>query len=156
MEMKPSLNANTATKENLYKTVIPYRKTSVRNFFAYFKKFFERISHLTCYNRRPFIPVILAMLPLGTMTYDEISRWNFYVQCMPVEKKRIVSSKYLTVLMLALGGSVIVGCIKLIYDIAAGETDYRVIIMMIIVASVLALLVVSWMLSSVIYEHKEL
>lgn len=171
------------------------------------------------------IPVIIAMLPLGTMTYDEISRWNFYVQCMPVEKKRIVLSKYLTVLMLALGGSVIVGCIKLIYDIAAGGTDYRVIIMMIIVAfalgllvpcisiplnlkfstakgrifyliftgiicglipslflsddqnfsvkaaklinhfgvfsaisvaSVLALLVVSWMLSSVIYEHKEL
>ena len=102
------------------------------------------------------IPVIIAMLPLGTMTYDEISRWNFYVQCMPVEKKRIVLSRYLTVLMLALGGSVIVGCIKLIYDIAAGETDYRVIIMMIIVASVLALLVVSWMLSSVIYEHKEL
>lgn len=165
------------------------------------------------------------MILFGTMTYDEISRWNFYVQCMPVEKKRIVSSKYLTVLMIALGGAVIVGCIKLIYYIAAGETDYRVIIMMIIVAfalgllvpcisiplnlkfgtakgrifyliftgiicglipslflsddqnfsgkatklinhfgvfsaisvaSVLALLVVSWMLSSVIYEHKEL
>ena len=87
------------------------------------------------------IPVLLAMLPLGTMTYDEISRWNFYVQCMPVEKKRIVSSKYLTVVILALAGAFIVGCIKLIYDIAAGETDHRVIIMMIITAFTLGLLV---------------
>ena len=77
--MKPSLNANTATKENLYKTVIPYRKKSVRNFFAYFKNFLK-----------------------GFRT-------------SPVTIFSIIS-----------------------------------------VASVLALLVVSWMISAVIYDHKEI
>lgn len=112
--MKLSLNANTATKENLYKTVIPYRKTSVRNFFAYFKKFFERIPHLTCYNLI-FTGIICGLIPSLFLSDDQ----NFGVKL-------------------------------------AKLTDHFAAFSIISVASVLALLVVSWMLSSVIYEHKEL
>lgn len=112
--MKPSLNANTATKENLYKTVIPYRKTSVRNFFAYFKKIFERISHLTCYNLI-FTGIICGLIPSLFLSDNQ----NFSVK-------------------------------------AAKLINHFGVFSAISVASVLALLVVSWMLSSVKYEHKEL
>ena len=37
------------------------------------------------------IPVLLSMLTLGNMTYDELSRWNSFAQCMPLERKSIVS-----------------------------------------------------------------
>ena len=43
------------------------------------------------------IPALLSMLPLGTMTYDEVSHWDMYVYSLPVKKKSVVTSKYATV-----------------------------------------------------------
>lgn len=33
------------------------------------------------------IPMLLSMLPLGQMSYDEMSHWDKYIYCMPVNKK---------------------------------------------------------------------
>ncbi|MCR4639158.1 ABC-2 transporter permease [Ruminococcus sp.] len=59
------------------------------------------------------IPMLLSMLPLGQMSYDEMSHWNQYVYCMPVSKKAIVSSKYISVLIMAVFSALFVGIIIL-------------------------------------------
>ena len=57
------------------------------------------------------VPVLFAMLPLGQMTHDELCHWDRYVQCMPVNKKKIVSSKYAIVIILSLIAAVIIGIV---------------------------------------------
>lgn len=57
------------------------------------------------------VPVLMAMLPLGQMTYDELCHWDRYVQCMPVDKKQIVSSKYAVVVVLSLIAAVVIGIV---------------------------------------------
>lgn len=58
------------------------------------------------------VPVLTAMLPLGQMTHDELCHWDRYVQCMPVDKKKIVSSKYAMVIILSVISAVIIGSIS--------------------------------------------
>lgn len=57
------------------------------------------------------LPALLSMLPLSQMTYDEQSQWDRYVQCMPVDKKKIVSSKYAMVIALSAVSALIIGII---------------------------------------------
>jgi hypothetical protein len=87
------------------------------------------------------IPVLLSMLTLGTMTYDELSRWNSFAQCMPVERKSIVSSKYITMVLMALTGSVIVGTVHIIQSMIQNTVDIRSTALMALASFALALVV---------------
>ncbi len=48
-----------------------------------------------------FVPFILSVLPISALINDEVSHWNKYIYTMPVDKKEIVSSKYLSIVILA-------------------------------------------------------
>lgn len=43
--------------------------------------------------------MVCSMLPVSTMAYDQMSRWDVYVLALPFSKKDIVYSKYLLVLI---------------------------------------------------------
>ncbi|WP_295081244.1 ABC-2 transporter permease [Ruminococcus sp.] len=49
-----------------------------------------------------FIPLLFPMLVNQVLTVDETSRWDKYSVCFPVDKKDIVSSKYIVALMASL------------------------------------------------------
>lgn len=104
--MKPSLNANTATKENLYKTVIPCISIPLNRKFGTAK---GRIFYLI------FTGIICGLIPSLFLSDNQ----NFSVK-------------------------------------AAKLINHFGVFSAISVASVLALLVVSWMISAVIYDHKEI
>lgn len=76
------------------------------------------------------IPALLSMLPLGTMTYDEISHWNMYVYSLPVDKKKIVTSKYAAVLLLALISTVLIGGILFLLKGCFDDVDNNTITFM--------------------------
>lgn len=77
------------------------------------------------------LPALFSMLPLGQMTYDEQSHWDRYVQCMPVDKKKIVSSKYAMVLTLAAISAVIIGVVMFAINARTGGSMNEVIFMII-------------------------
>ena len=65
------------------------------------------------------------------MTYDEQSHWDRYVQCMPVDKKKIVSSKYAMVLTLAAISAVMIGVVMFAINARTGGSMNEVIFMII-------------------------
>lgn len=75
------------------------------------------------------IPVLLSMLPIGQMSYDEMSHWDKYVYCMPVNKRSIVSSKYLSVLIMSLLSAVIVSILMVIASFITHISANEVIFM---------------------------
>jgi len=87
------------------------------------------------------IPVLLSMLTLGNMTYDELSRWNSFAQCMPLERKSIVSSKYITMVLMALIGSVVVSAVHFIQSMIYNTVDARSTLLMALASFALALVV---------------
>lgn len=48
-----------------------------------------------------FIPLLLPMLIIQGLAFDETSKWDKYSICFPVGRKKIVSSKYLMVTIAA-------------------------------------------------------
>ena len=48
-----------------------------------------------------FIPFLIPMLVKQGLTVDEMSKWDKYSNCFPVDRKTIVSSKYIVVLFSA-------------------------------------------------------
>ena len=48
-----------------------------------------------------FIPFLIPMLVKQGLTVDEMSKWDKYSACFPVDRKKIVSSKYIVVLLSA-------------------------------------------------------
>ncbi|MEG1783233.1 MAG: ABC-2 transporter permease, partial [Oscillospiraceae bacterium] len=51
--------------------------------------------------------VLLAMLPITSLAYDERAKWDKYALTMPINKNDIVLSKYALGLLLSLIGAVI-------------------------------------------------
>ena len=49
-----------------------------------------------------FIPLLLPMLVKQSLAVDETSKWDKYSVCFPVNRKKIVSSKYIVVFFAAL------------------------------------------------------
>ena len=41
------------------------------------------------------VTLILSMMPLTSMAYDDMSKWDRYALAMPISKKDIVLSKYI-------------------------------------------------------------
>ena len=87
------------------------------------------------------VPALFSILPLGTMTYDEISHWNLYVQALPVSKKKIVTSKYLTVVTLAVFSAFLIGGIMLIVRNFYTYTDNDTILFMIVCSLFIGMLI---------------
>ena len=48
-----------------------------------------------------FIPFLIPMLVKQGLTVDEMSKWDKYSACFPVDRKKIVTSKYIVVLLSA-------------------------------------------------------
>ena len=53
------------------------------------------------------VMVYCAILPMTSASLDEVSKWNAYVQCMPVTRKQVVQSKYTMVLLIGLAATVL-------------------------------------------------
>ena len=51
--------------------------------------------------------LLMTMLTVTTLAYDEASKWDRYALSLPITRKQLVLSKYLLTLLLALGGAVI-------------------------------------------------
>ena len=77
------------------------------------------------------LPALFSMLPLGQMTYDELSHWDRYVQCMPVDKKKIVSSKYAMVIAMSAISAVIIGIVMIAINAKTGGGMNEVVFMII-------------------------
>ena len=77
------------------------------------------------------VPALFAMLPLGQMTHDELCHWDRFVQCLPVNKKKIVSSKYAMVIVLSLIATFIIGAVMGIINYRNNGSVNEVIFMMI-------------------------
>ncbi len=80
------------------------------------------------------VPALFSILPLGTMTYDEISHWNLYVLSLPVSKKKIVTSKYIAVTVLAVFSAVFLGALLFILKNFDSTINNNMILFMLISA----------------------
>lgn len=48
------------------------------------------------------VTLILSMMPLTSMAYDDMSKWDRYALAMPISRKDIVVSKYILSILLSL------------------------------------------------------
>lgn len=69
-----------------------------------------------------FASVYAAILPMTCMAYDERSRFNRYAMIMPINKRDIVVSKYLTGLILAVVAVVIAAAMAVANGAELAET----------------------------------
>lgn len=53
------------------------------------------------------LPLFMMVLLISTFGYDEYNNWDAYVNALPVGKKNIILSKYLTSAILLVGSSII-------------------------------------------------
>ena len=60
------------------------------------------------------VPLLFSMVVISGMNVDETSRWQRYSICLPVSRKKIVSSKYLLILCAALISGIITSVFFLI------------------------------------------
>lgn len=86
------------------------------------------------------IPMLLSMLPLGQMSYDEMSHWDKYIYCMPVNKKDIVSSRYISVAIMSVISAVIIAVMMLAVNFKS-PTVFREMLSMSVIALLLGALV---------------
>lgn len=63
--------------------------------------------------------VFCAMLPMTATALDEQSKWNAYAQCMPVDRRQIVLSKYILAVIVAIGALVLSLLITLLTTLRA-------------------------------------
>lgn len=54
-----------------------------------------------------FISVMLIMLPIGAFSYDEQAKWDRYALALPLGRRRVVGSRYLFTLTVALLSAVV-------------------------------------------------
>lgn len=73
-------------------------------FFAAFSFYLKSPTYM-----QSMLTMVLAMLTFTGMTYDHMAGWDKYVLTMPVERKTVVLSKYITTLLWAVIALVIGG-----------------------------------------------
>lgn len=54
-----------------------------------------------------FVPLLLPMMAKQGLAVDEISKWDKYSACFPVDRKKIVSSKYLLIFFISIAAFII-------------------------------------------------
>lgn len=57
------------------------------------------------------IPFFLVMMTISTFNYDEFNNWNSYCLTLPISRKKIVQSKYLFTIFLAIVGIILTAII---------------------------------------------
>ena len=91
------------------------------------------------------VPLLFSMVIISGMNVDETSRWQRYSICLPVSRKKIVSSKYLLILCSALVSGVVTSALFLI--IRMKNDNYNIPAYFMILASAAAgIIVPSFML----------
>lgn len=76
--------------------------------------------------------IIIGMIPVTLISYDERERWNIYSSVLPYSKKEIVLSKYLTGLLITVPTAVLYCAVYSVKMIINGEFLTEVIVSMII------------------------
>lgn len=61
------------------------------------------------------IPFFLVMMTISTFNYDEFNNWNSYCLTLPISRKKIVQSKYLFTIFLAIIGIILSALIIIIF-----------------------------------------
>lgn len=54
-----------------------------------------------------FVPLLLPMIAKQGLAVDEISKWDKYSDCFPVDRKKIVTSKYLLIFIISIAAFII-------------------------------------------------
>ena len=54
-----------------------------------------------------FVPLLLPMIAKQGLAVDEISKWDKYSACFPVDRKKIVTSKYLLIFIISIAAFII-------------------------------------------------
>ncbi len=67
------------------------------------------------------IVLICAMMPITTMSFDELCKWDKYALSMPVSRKTIVLSKYIFGILFNFAGIIIVAPISAVMVIITQE-----------------------------------
>ena len=81
-----------------------------------------------------FYPVILlAVIPVNLLSYDEKSRWTVYADCLPVSRKKMVDVKYIVMMIFLVVTVTAFSVTHLIYVLAFGKGDLAEWMTMIVV-----------------------
>lgn len=62
--------------------------------------------------------LLCAMMAITSFSYDEFAKWDKYALSMPVNRKEIVTSKYLFAAILIIIGSVIAFVVDVVFSVA--------------------------------------
>lgn len=69
-----------------------------------------------------FAPLLLPMLAKQGLAIDEVCKWDKYSVCFPVDKKKIVSSKYIIILIVSIVAFIITAAAIMVYNIINKES----------------------------------
>ena len=69
------------------------------------------------------IPVLIPMQIKQGISWDELSKWDKYTCCLPVEKKTVVSAKYIMILLSAVFSVVLVTAAFLLMRLFGGASE---------------------------------
>lgn len=78
------------------------------------------------------VAVICAMMPITTMSFDELCKWDKYALSMPIARKTVVLSKYIFGILFDFAGILIVAPISAIMVIITQEMKVRDSLLMIL------------------------
>lgn len=70
-----------------------------------------------------FLPLFMSIWSVSFMNMDEVSRWQQYSLVLPYGRKKIVSSKYLMMLIMS-GVSFVLVVLSYLISVALGKVDF--------------------------------
>ncbi|MGV8905305.1 MAG: ABC-2 transporter permease [Acetobacterium sp.] len=92
------------------------------------------------------IIIMLAMMVITTISYDDLAKWDTYALTMPVTRKEMVLSKYLVLGILTISGAILSLIIGIIGTMIMGKSFSMEILAIIGVVFLIALVFGSLML----------
>lgn len=69
-----------------------------------------------------FVSVMLIMLPVGAFSYDDQAKWDRYALALPLGRRRVVGSRYLFTLLVALGSVALSAVMGVVSSVITGES----------------------------------
>jgi len=90
--------------------------------------------------------VLLGMIPVTLISYDEKEKWNIYSLGLPYSKKEIVSSKYLTGLLTTIPAIILYCIVYSIKMAVRGEFSFQTITALVMVMLFSGILLPSFVL----------
>ncbi len=92
----------------------------------------------------PFI--LLSVIPVNLLSYDEKSRWTVYADCLPASRKKVVDVKYIVMLIFLAVTLAVFSVTHLTYSLVFGKGDLAAWMIMNAVLSSIGILSPSLML----------